>query len=47
MRRTTKLAISKLPRTITKLDLLEEAQRRFQKWVDIYADSSVSNDDNY
>lgn len=45
--RATKLAISKLPRTITKLDLFEEAQRRFQKWVDMYADSSTSIEQMY
>ena len=42
-----KLATSKLPRTITKLDLFEEAQRRFQKWVDMYADSSISIEQMY
>ena len=41
------MATSKLPRTITKLDLFEEAQRRFQKWVDMYADSSVSDEQMY
>ena len=41
------MAISKLPRTITKLDLFEEAQRRFQEWVDMYADSSTSAQQMY
>lgn len=41
------MAISKLPRTITKLDLFEEAQRRFQKWVDMYADSYTSIEQMY
>lgn len=36
------MSISLLPKTITKLDLFEEAQRRFQKWVDMYADPNVS-----
>ena len=41
------MAISKLPRMITKLDLFEEAQRRFQEWVDMYADSSTSVEQMY
>lgn len=41
------MAISKLPRIITKLDLFEEAQRRFQKWVDMYTDSSTSIEQMY
>lgn len=41
------MAISKLPRTITKLDLFEEAQRRFQKWIDMYTDSSTSIEQMY
>ena len=41
------MAISKLPRTITKLDLFEEAQRRFQEWVDMYADSYTSVEQMY
>lgn len=36
------MSISYLPKTITKLDLFEEAQRRFQKWVDMYADPNIS-----
>ena len=36
------MAISTLPKTITKLDLFEEAQKRFQHWVDLYADPAVS-----
>ena len=41
------MAISKLPRTITKLDLFVKAQERFQEWVDMYADSYTSVEQMY
>ena len=41
------MAISKLPRTITKSDLFIKAQEKFQKWVDMYADSSTSVEQMY
>lgn len=41
------MATNSLPRTITKLDLFEEAQKRFQKWVDMYANPDVSEQTMY
>lgn len=41
------MAVSKFPRTITKLDLFEEAQKRFQKWVDMYANPDISEQQMY
>ena len=36
------MAVEKLPKTITKDILFEEAQRRFQSWAKMYGDPNVS-----
>ena len=41
------MATSKLPRTITKSDLLDKAQGRFREWIDMYADSYISIEQMY
>lgn len=41
------MAASTLPKTVTKKELFEEAQVRFQSWVDMYIDSSVSAQNMY
>ena len=36
------MAVEKLPKAITKEVLFKEAQKRFQSWVDMYADPNIS-----